>query len=182
MKTSKKIISKLIIFGFILFSLNSCLLINFYSQNKAPHKARTEIPVTYKIGWCFAQEDLQIDSFSVKIVKSKLSIFNNKSLLSYTVKGNLKCRGNDIPFIKEVHVSEKRIYSNFNYNTPVNNIDAEISITPIFSSKERKKNKCDSVIFNFTNEINIESMHWGDNKILFKCGQFETTMILHNIK
>ncbi len=147
-----------------------------------PRKAKNEIPVTYNLGWWAYQNNLQIDSFKIDIIKSELNLFNSKSLISYKISGTLKNFDNDVRFIKSVHISEKKITKEPSMYADEGNIDAEIQITPIVGYKDSKGTKAGNSYFSFTNELKIESMGWGENLILLKCGKFEQTIKLSQTK
>jgi hypothetical protein len=142
-----------------------------------PRKARHEIPVTFNVGWWPEQGELQIDSFSVKIVESHLSMFNAKSLISYTVTGTLTYKGGWKPYIKEVQVSERVISSD-----TLNKSEVEILLTPIVGEKEDKSGQGGIENFAFTNEHILNSIHWGANKVNFRCGRFNQSIILNQAK
>ena len=106
-----------------------------------PREPKNQIEVVTDIGWWAFQKELKIDNFTVKIVESKLNLFNNYSLISYTVKGKLKGNNNWKPYIGNVHISQRFIRE---YNRDLHPYldkdtskipEAIIEITPIVMTK-----------------------------------------------
>ena len=141
-----------------------------------PRRPRLEIPVTYNIGFWSNQETLSIDCLNIEIIESKLNLFNNKSLISYKVSGELNYEGHWQPQIEEVHISER-----LNNDTTLH-FDRIIEITPVIKNKENKKRNGGSDKFEFKNEHTITSNHWGINRIKFVCGQNEQIIELQQRK
>ena len=143
---------------------------------QGPREPKVEIPITYNIGWWANQKELSIDSLEIKVVESKLNLFNSKSLISYKVSGKLIYEGYWEPKIKEVHISER-----INLDTLLN-CDRIIEITPVIETAENRKRKGGENKFSFENEHTIISNHWGINKIKFVCGKKEQTIELKQRK
>jgi hypothetical protein len=141
-----------------------------------PRKPKYEIPIKYTIGWWAHQEDLTIDSFKVTIEESKLNLFNAKSLISYSIIGQVKIKNTWQPSIREVHISE-RINSD-----STQSFDRIIEITPIVGVEENKNLNGGVTTFKFKNEHTIVSNKWGINKIKFICGQKEQIIELKQRK
>lgn len=142
----------------------------------APTKAKYEVPITYNIDWWPYQDSLTIDSLDIKIIESKLNLFNSKSLISYQITGNIKYY-DWILNLKEVHISER-----INYDTTLN-YDREIELTPIIESLKYKEDATREILkFNFRNEHIITSNHWGINRIKFICGDKEQIIELRQAK
>ena len=143
---------------------------------QGPEKPKVEIPVTYNIGWWANQKSLEVDSLNVKVVESKLNLFNTKSLISYEVSGQLSYEGYWEPKIKEVHLSER-----INSDTLIH-CDRIIEITPVIAVEENRKTKGGKNKFSFENEHIIVSNGWGINRIKFVCGKKEQIIELHQRK
>lgn len=141
-----------------------------------PRMPKLEIPVTYNIGWWSDQKALNVDSLKIDIVESRLNLFNSKSLISYKIFGHLEYKGHWQPIIKEVHISER-----LNRDTTLH-CDRIIEITPVIEDKENKKVIEGADKFEFTNEHQITSNHWGINRIKFVCGRKEQTIELQQSK
>jgi hypothetical protein len=161
--------------GFILLILGigfvSCL-----SLGDKPRNPKIQVPVTYNIDWWSHQKDLCVDSFDVKIIDSRLNLFNAESLLSYHISGKIGYNNSWQPQIKMVHISER-------INTDTTQLfDRIVEITPIVKVKENKKVKNGVENFSFTNECIIHSNHWGRNRIKFICGQREQIIDLQQRK
>ena len=166
MKKKKKI---LIWSGLILLTLAYYFLLPqllLYSISTEPRNPKIEITETYSIGWWSEQEALNVDTFEVKIVDSKLNLFNNKSLISYRIKGNLNYKKGWRPFIKEIHLSERFLTHS---NDSINNPDAMIEITPVIGAEDDESYNGEIIAFDITNEKKMNSLHWGNNRIRFKC-------------
>jgi hypothetical protein len=147
-----------------------------------PHKARTQVPITYRLGWWTDQGELHVDSFIVAVVDSKLSLFNSKSLISYRIKGHLDYKGSWKPYIKEVHMSERFLRVDTLNNADLNKPGSEILITPVVFTKQDNTANGGSIPFDFTNEYTVTSYHWGVNRVKVKCGQMEETIELFQKK
>lgn len=153
-----------------------------------PRNPKNQIETTYNIGWWSHQDDLQIDSLSIKIIESKLCLFNSYSLISYTIKGEIKGDNNWKPFIDKIHLSE-RFTRNYNRelhpyldNDSCKLPEAIFEITPIVEEKENRNYNGEKISFEFTNELKIESFHWGNNSIRFQCADLSKDIILKQIK
>ena len=143
-----------------------CYLTNFGKKeilSNETKKTKTEIPITYNIGWWSYQSGLIINDLDVKIVESNLNLFSSKSLISYKIKGHIKFDGKWKPYIKEVHISER-----LNKKDP-NLFYRTIELTPIVGVKKNKKLNGSKVSFEFTNEHIITSTNWGLNKLKIVC-------------
>lgn len=143
-----------------------------YRWAVTPRKARTEIPVNYRVGWWPAQFCLSVDSFQVEIVESNLGFMNSESLFAYTVYGRLinPPRSFAELTIKEVHLSDR-----INRDT-AQHYDRIIEITPIVQMDVNEGAAIAEKQFSFRNELNITSMFWGGNSIKFICGQHDQTV------
>jgi hypothetical protein len=167
--------------------------------NFEPRNPRIEIQEIHNIGWWSQQEKLEIDTFYISIVESKLNLFNSYSLISYTIKGRLiDSSANWRPEIKEVHICERIAHNDSINDETIGTLitkdtlsqdesakikpEAIIEITPIVSQSKDKMYKGKTVSFEFTNELKIQSLHWGNNYFLFKCGDFESLLHLRQSK
>jgi hypothetical protein len=154
-----------------------------------PRNPRLEIPVTYEIGWGRSHQDaMQIDSFSVEFVESRLNLFNNKSLIKYTVKGKLSGKKHWKPSIQNVHMSQ-RFTREYNHDLhPYLDSDtasipeAIIEITPVIDFTEDPNYAGEVIEFEFTNELLLESFHWGNSWVRFQCKDHWKDLILEQRK
>jgi hypothetical protein len=179
------ILITLLITGFIFRDKFLSLLV---LGDLLPREPKNQIEAVTDIGWWAFQKELKIDNFTVKIVESKLNLFNNYSLISYTVKGELKGSNQWKPYIGNVHISQRFIRE---YNRDLHPYldkdtskipEAIIEITPIVMTKENKSYKGEVIKFNFTNELKIQSFHFGDNWIRFKCDSLQNDILLKQRK
>lgn len=132
-----------------------------------PRSPKIEIPVTYNISWWAYQENLIIENFKIEIVESKLNLFNNKSLIAYTIKGKMKYEKQWKSYIGKIHISER-----LNKDS-TQNINRIIELTPIVRVKNNKNANGGVEEFEFKNEFIITSGNWGMNRIKFICGNKE---------
>ena len=139
-----------------------------YSLSTEPRNPKVEITETHSIGWWSKQEALSVDTFEVKIIDSKLNLFNSKSLINYRIKGNLSYKKGWRPYIKEIHLSERFLTHS---NDSINNPDAIIEITPVVGAEDDESYNGEKIGFDITNEKKMNSFHWGNNRIRFKCLQ-----------
>lgn len=138
----------------------------FLSLSTEPRSPKVQIPETHLIGWWSKQEALTVDTFEVKIIESRLNLFNSKSLIKYRIKGSLNYDKGWKPFIKEIHLSERFLK---NLNDSIDYPDAIIEITPIIAAENDDNYNGERIEFDITNEKTINSFHWGNNKLRFKC-------------
>ncbi|PKV53063.1 hypothetical protein ATE84_5197 [Aquimarina sp. MAR_2010_214] len=137
----------------------------FLSLSTEPRNPTVQIQETHSIGWWSKQEALTVDTFEVQIIESKLNLFNSKSLVKYRIKGSLNYDKGWRPFIKEIHLSERFL----THSDSVENPDAIIEITPIIGAEDDESYNEEKIEFDITNEKIINSFHWGNNKLRFKC-------------
>lgn len=143
----------------------------FSTKSKKTHF----IPIVYKLGWWPHQHLMEVHAFEVEIIKSNLNLMNSKSIIHYTINGSFKkdAAGRQA-FIKSVHHSEQLLNTAYELTNvgekPIT--DAGIILTPIVGISDKKPNANADLSFEFTNQYEIESLHWGDNYIQFHCGNF----------
>jgi len=167
-----------------------------------PREPKYEIPITYNIGWWSYQEALLIDTIEVKLIDSRLNLFNSYSLINYRIKGRLILDKNDWePYIDKIHICE-RVIKTDTIDTDSSNVmtftlnkdtvqigevninpEAIIEFTPIIKVKDRNTYEAGQIIeFDITNEHKIQSLDWGNNYLLIKCGQFDYPLVLQQRK
>ena len=153
-----------------------------------PRNPELEISETSEIGWWAYQESLKVDTFKVKFVESKLNLFNSKSLIEYSVKGKLSYNGHWKPSIKNIHVSQRFLRR---YNRELHPYldsdttkipEAMIEITPVIEVTNDDNYNGEEIEFEFTNELKLESFHWGNNWIRFQCSDKSQDLILKQRK
>ena len=167
------IASFIVIFAIGLFLYRDKLItLLLYS---GPAEPRNQTEITYNIGWWSHQDGLTIDKFEIKIVDSRLNLFNSRSLISYTIEGTMTDAKNWEPYLEKIHISE-RFQIDSTMRTGI------IEITPIIGVKEKDDYNGGQIEFKTTNELIIESFHWGNNKLLFKCGNSQKELELKQRK
>lgn len=172
----------------LTFIFRERLITSFVFKNISPRETRNQIEVTNNIGWWAHQQNMKIDSFSVGIIESKLNLFNSISLIKYTIKGELKENNNWKPYIRKVHISERFVRKYNRELHPYLDTDtakipeAVYEITPIVDVKKDNNYKGESVKFEFTNEMKIESFHWGNNWLRFQCDDFQKDLTIKQRK
>jgi hypothetical protein len=181
-------LSIILTFAVLLVIFNEKLASAFLFKDVRPREPKNEIEVTYNIGWWAYQESMKIDSFTVEILDSKLNLFNSNSLISYTIRGELSNRVKWKPHVKNIHLSERFIrYYNRELHPYLDHDtckihEAIIEITPIIDVKEDKSYNGEIIPFEITNELKIQSAHWGNNWIRFQCGNKHKDIILSQRK
>ncbi|HEY4784934.1 MAG TPA: hypothetical protein VIH57_02745, partial [Bacteroidales bacterium] len=160
-------------------------IVNYYFDKKFhPREPKNEIDVTYNVGWWAYQNSMQIDSFKVELIDSRLNLFNSFSLIRYTIYGELSKNGNWRPYIDKVHISERFIRKYDRDLHPyldgdtVNIPEAIIEITPIVKVKADNVYKGERIPFKITNELKIGSFHWGNNWLRLQCDTIKRDIIL----
>jgi len=153
-----------------------------------PRSPKLEISETNEIGWWAYQKSLKVDSFSVEFVESKLNLFNSKSLIKYTVKGKLANDGQWKPSIKNIHISQrfirqydKELHPYLDSDT-TNIPEAIIEITPVIEVTNDENYRGEIIEFEFTNELKLESFHWGNSWVRFQCADKWKDLILKQRK
>jgi hypothetical protein len=187
MKRKKIIISILLTLLTIIILLvvfRERIILNFIFKDIHPREPKILTETTYRIGWWAHQENLKIDSFTVEIIESKPNLFNSLSLLKYRVVGKLSADNEWEPYIKKIHLNErflkqdeKALFPNFD-NDSIEKPEAIIEITPIVDVKKNVKYKGEEILFEISNEIEIESFHWGNNRIRFLCDTIRKDLLI----
>ena len=135
------------------------------------------MPFTYQIGWWPYQEHLEITALDTKVIDSRLTLFNAKSLISITIQGKMKNVNGWKPYVDLVHISEDVIKGgNFA------NSEAEIKITPIIKVKEDKSYIGELLEFKLNQELILNSMGWGKNTYLIISQNYKKTVEVHQRK
>jgi hypothetical protein len=140
-----------------------------------PREPKNQTETTYNIGWWSHQDGLAIDEFDIKIIDSRLSLFNSRSLISYTIQGKMTDRNNWEPYLKKIHISERFVVDSTSRI-------GTIELTPVVGVKENDQYNGEQIKFKTTNELLIESFHWGNNKLILKCGQIQKEIELKQRK
>lgn len=127
----------------------------------------TDVPETHKLGWCPYQQKLNIQMFRSYILENNSDQSNPELVLRYEIWGQIPYDEDQKPYIKEVHISER-----FLKKDSLNDLGAEIQITPIVAVKKVAAAGGGSVEFKISNKLVIKTMHPGKNKVNVKCAQF----------
>jgi len=143
---------------------------------KGSGKAKTQVPVTYKLGWWAKNANLKVESFEVKILENALNVENTTAKVAYTITGTMKANAGWEPYVGSVHVSEH--YE----KTDSTNKVAVLEFTPVMNTKKNKKQAAGNTRFKFTNEHLLNSYQWGINTFRFVCGDFVTELKLDQKK
>ena len=139
----------------------------WFVLNAGPPSPKSDVPLTYSLGWWGDQEHLSVTSLKCEIVESKLNLFNNKSLFRYTISGFLaNLNGHFKPYISKVHISERYV----RYEKEKYIYEGEITLTPVVSTKSDDSYKGQSINFSIKVEEVIESAGWGKNVYVIRCG------------
>lgn len=141
-----------------------------------PREPKNQIETTFDIGWWSHQNGLTIDNLEIEIIDSRLNLFNSKSLISCKVNGTMTGSRNWEPYLKKIHISERFVKTDSGSRVGL------IELTPVIGVKGNDNYVDNKIPFNVTNEIMMESFHWGNNSVLFKCGQIERRIILKQRK
>ena len=167
------IVSFIAIIAIGLFLYRDKLISHFLYTGPRNPKNQTE--TTYNIGWWSHQDGLTIDKFEIEIIESRLNLFNSRSLISYTIQGDMTDDKNWEPYLKKIHISERFVIDSAR-RTGI------IELTPVVGVKESNDYNGGQIKLSTTNELQIESFHWGNNKLILKCGQFQKEIQLKQRK
>lgn len=179
------ILSIILIIGFVF---GERIILSLFFKNLHPREPKNQIEETYKIGWWGYQDSLKINFFRVEVIESNLNMFNTYSLVKYTVQGEMKWKNGWKPFIENVHISERFIrkfrrgINSFLNKDTLKTPAAIFEITPIVNTRKDKDYKAETIKFEFTNELKIQSFHWGNNLIRLQCDSLKTDIILKQTK
>jgi hypothetical protein len=80
------------------------------------------------------------------------------------------------PFLKKIHISERSAKGDSSSRVGL------IELTPLIGVRENDNYIEKKIPFKLTNELIIESFQWGNNTVLFKCGQIERRIELKQRK
>ena len=178
-KISKIILAIVIIVAIILLvfpNIPNDISLIFLSGPPSP---KSDVPITYTLGWWNNQNDLIVTGLETSIIQSKLSLFNNKSLVRYKISGKLfHQNGRWKPYISEVHLSEK--YNLYDFN--LRKYEGEITAIPIIKLQDDDSYSGDTLNFKINIEEIIESAGWGKCVYLIKCSNITDTLIIHQYK
>jgi hypothetical protein len=158
------------------------------SQDFAPREPENQVKTTNSIGWWAYQKTLTVGKLSVAVTDGKLNLFNSYSLISYSVAGRLKGNPSWKPYIGAVHISQRflRMYDRERHpyldKDTATIPEAIVEITPVVMVAEDKSYKGEPVSFSFTNELKLQSFHYGNNWIRFKCHSLQKDITLRQVK
>jgi hypothetical protein len=124
-----------------------------------PREPKNQVETTFEIGWWSNQDGLTVDNLEIEIIDSRLNLFNSKSLVSYTVSGTMTGSKNWEPYLKKIHISERFV------NTDSTSRVGLIELTPLIGVKENDSYVDNKIPFKATNELMMESFHWGNNSV-----------------
>jgi hypothetical protein len=141
-----------------------------------PRSPKNEIETTFYIGWWAHQGGLDIENLEIEVIDSRLNLFNAKSLISYMISGTISGSKNWEPYVHKIHVSERFPKTDSTANVGL------IELTPLIKVKENHNYVDDKIPFKITNEMIVESFHWGNNTVLFRCGKLEKRIVLKQRK
>lgn len=145
-------------------------------QTKNPRKPKLKVPVTSLVGWWPHQHSLLVTDLKITVLECNLNAFVTKSLICYSIKGTLKGNRRSEPFIEKIHVSE-RIVERDEASSKV-----MLELTPVVKVKQKKSYNGDLISFQLENEHRIQSVYWGHNLIIFKCGMLMEEINFHQGK
>ena len=137
------------------------------------------MPFVYPVGWWSYQDGLQIQNLEVKVLDSRLNLFNSKTLAQITIAGEMTVTKTKTwrPEIIKVHLSEK-IIKRINHNES----EAEIIVTPIVGVEKDKSYSGEKIPFSITQETILNSMDWGKNKFVIVCGDLKQIVTVGQAK
>lgn len=153
--------------------------------SSGPPSPKSDVPITYSIGWWNNQNQVSITKLEATIVESKLSLFNNKSLFQYSIFGKLcNPKGRWKPQISQAHFSERYIQYDFEKEDSINRKKyiGEIHITPIVENVEDNSYKGDTLTFSINLQEIVESANWGECMYIIKCSDISDTLVIHQYK
>ncbi len=147
----------LIILGVIL--LAALFVTKCMKLGPAVRKPESSVPFIYQIGWWPYQEDMEVTSLKIKLLDSRLNLFNGRSLVSLAISGKMRTDKGWRPYIKSVHISEQVIKGgNFA------GCRREIRVTPLVGVREDNNYNGELLPFVITQELILFSMGWGKNR------------------
>jgi len=139
---------------------------------KEPRRAKLALPVASKLSWMSFQDKMTIKDFQVKIIESRLNLSNHRSLIAYTISGEVETIKGGEYYIQKVHISERLSGDKGADNYP-KYAPRILEITPIVAFRNVKKAVVGKKEFSFTNEEKIDSLFWGPNLVTVTCGKWK---------
>lgn len=141
-------------------------------------KPKSDVPITYKIGWWNYQKGLAVQSLTTEKIYASLNLMNAKAVIQYNIKGKLTHEKGWRPYIKSVFLSERWLKNpeNFNGNT------AEILIKPIVGIKKDELYNGKVVSFDIKVQDYLHSGGWGTNTYIIKAQNQQSVITLQQRK
>ncbi|WP_444942371.1 hypothetical protein ACJJI3_10375 [Microbulbifer sp. ZKSA004] len=139
---------------------------------------KSDVPITYKIGWWGYQDDLVIDVLETKEIYSNLYLFNSKAVIEYRLKGTIKNKPMWKPYIKSVFLSERWLGNPENFKGNA----GEVILTPVVGVKEDQAYTGERVSFDLKVQDYLQAGGWGTNTYLVKAQDKEQKIVLQQSK
>lgn len=174
---SKKLKIILAVICIVLMMLTVALFLVVKGLQPDIPKPKSDVPITYKIGWWNHQKGLAVQSLTTEKVYSSLNLMNSKAVIQYHIKGNLTHKKGWKPYIKSVFLSERWLKNpeNFNGNT------AEILIKPIVGIKKDELYNGEVVSFIKVQDY-LHSGGWGTNTYIVSAQNKKSVITLQQRK
>ena len=164
---------------------------------------RLEVPETYQIGgsgWV-GKGLIQVDKFEAEVVYSELNMLNWRSMIQYTISGQIMTRSKgssssrSVPVIGKIHVSQRYLLMGDSNHSASPSYDifrpgvaeALVDLQPLVGFKSSSEplaanQEKTSAAFSVTNQIVVGSIHMGENIIRFQCGVHWVDLFLYQRK
>jgi|SRR6185312_13063368 len=139
-------------------------------------RAKSDVPMTYKIGWWGFQKGLSVSNLKSKVIFSNLNLFNHNALIEYQITGSMSERPRFRPYIVEVNVNEKWLKEDS--ESP----HGEIILTPIVGFKNDDSYKGEVVQFDVKVQDQLAAGNWGENNYTVHAGDKTINFMLEQRK
>ncbi len=166
-----------IICSLALLAIVGLLILSSYISPDIP-SPKSDVPITYKIGWGNNGEEFIIESIKAEVLYPHLTLTNSKALVEYTVKGSFSYKGSWKPYVKSVHVSERWIAEPQNFEDNF----GEIEIVPLVGVKSDDNYDGEQISFSVTVQDYLYTGGWGTNTYTVRSQDKVDTIILHQRK
>jgi hypothetical protein len=143
-----------------------------------PHvrSPRPDVPFIYELGWWANQNEIVVQSIDIKVLDSRLNLFNDKTLVEIVITGEFKPQKKAWrPNIRTVHLSEKAVKGE-------KNAEGVITLTPIMGFEKDGSYDGNILPFSVRQEIILNSMNWGANTFHIVCGGIDKILIVSQRK
>ena len=166
-----------VICSIALSAIIGLLILASYLSPDIP-KPRSDVPITYKIGWNHHPDTFIIESIKAEVLYPHLTLTNSKALIEYTVKGSMSYKRQWRPQINSVFLSERWINQPRNFDGNL----GEVHIIPQVKAKSDDTYNGELISFSVNVQDYLNSGGWGENTYHIRSMGKEDIIVLQQRK